>query len=377
MGPFLLMSTEQIVETLEAPAPPTAPAVAAEPAAPPTTETAAPETPAKPDPSDLRGTIEHAMKNPGNRGKHATYQPRNEQGKFVGAPVQPPTAQPAVAPPPTPRPEMPKSLKLELKQHWEAAHPELAAAIHQRELDYEKGVMPLKEKARLADELTNEFRPYEPLLRAQGATPTTAIRSLLQTSAIFHTGSPVQKASAVAQLMRQFAISPEHVQQVLSGNAPPQPGLDPQSVASLVQQQVQQALSQQHQLEQDQLATSATERFLADANNKFADKVADDMLVLLSSQKFHDMTLGKSHAEKLREAYDRACWLNPEVRSQIQAEQQAKELTERQAKQTAQVTQARNAAVQVSGAPSSGPAPPVDPNDLREVVRANLNRVKR
>src|SRR6185369_11363430 len=163
---------------------PTAPETEA-PVAPPAT---APSEPAKPQ--DRREVIADAFRNPTQRGKHAASQPR-EQGRFAGPPApQFPTPQ-AIQ-----RPEMPKSLKKEVEAHWNTAPVELVSEFHRREQDYEKGLQPLRMKAQEADELLNEFKPYEMLLKMEGATPRQAIGSLLQTAAILRTGTPAQKAQA-------------------------------------------------------------------------------------------------------------------------------------------------------------------------------------
>jgi len=100
--------------------------------APDTVETPAPETqaaeaPQAPsEPQSRADTIREALtKTPTNRGKHAASQPR-EGGKFA---PKFPTAE-TQAPQMAARAEMPKSLRLELKEHWEKAPAELQQALH-------------------------------------------------------------------------------------------------------------------------------------------------------------------------------------------------------------------------------------------------------
>jgi hypothetical protein len=88
--------------------------------APDTVETPAPETPAveapQAEPQSRADTIREALtKTPTNRGKHAASQPR-EGGKF--APKFPNAENQAPQMADKPRAEMPKSLRLELKEHW-------------------------------------------------------------------------------------------------------------------------------------------------------------------------------------------------------------------------------------------------------------------
>lgn len=327
-----------------------------------------PETPKAIDPKDRRDLLMREFSKPSERGKHAQHQPR-DNGKFAGPPkfpVPPAAKSPEAVPPAAPvvapqRPEMPKSLKKELQAHWEAAHPELAAAIHQRELDYEKGVMPLKEKAKLADELMAEFQPYDMMMRAENVTPKAAISEFMRLSALLRTGSPVHKAQTVAGFMRQFGIPLEHVQQMLtSGTAPPQPTQDPQ--VSQLAQQVEQlkALQEQQSLARVQ---KEIESFAADPEHKHFAAVQPQMVLLLNAMKEDPEMAHKPEREKLEAAYQAAIYADPQIRQQILAEQQAKQRTEQQ------IADARNAAVQVTGAPSAGPAPPVNPKDRLALLR--------
>lgn len=311
---------------------------AAEPAAAP----AAPEKPL-----ERREIIEQAFKNP---------IPRDQRGKFTS-----PAAAPQFPTPPPARPPVPNSLGPKYQKYWEAAPVELAQRIVERETEMERGVEPLKLKAREADELLAEFRPYEMLLKMEGATPKQAIGPLLQTAAILRTGSPAQKAFAVAQTMRQFGIDIAAVHQLLNGNnggPPQQPAQDPQ--VSQLFQQVQQ-LTQSQQQQNEARAMAAIKEFAA--NHKYFDEVTDDMQdLIVNSAKFRTQAEGMSEGEKLRLAYDTAVRMNPEIHQKWLADQRAMQGA------AEQVTRARNAAVQVSGAPSAGPAPKVNPQDRRAVI---------
>ncbi len=343
--------SQPVAEPTPAPAPVEAPSPAPAPA---------------PDPKDLHAVVKHAAENPSSRGKHATLQPRTDQGKFAGPPQAPQTpVAPAI-----PRPALPKSISPKFQPHWEKADVEFLQAIAQREADYEKGVEPLKSAKSQLDEILSEFKPYEMLLKAENATPRQAIAPLLRTAAIFRMGTPIQKAQAVAQLLNQFGISMEHVQGALQNGAvaPQQPAIDPQ-VAQLHQQVQQLTAAQQQQYEARALA--AIQEFAAKPEHEHFEAVSSQMLVLLQNPQI----LGPgvevlSEQEKLKLAYESACWNTPEVRQKMLAKQQAKDMADRQASEQARIQQAKQAAVQVTGAPTAGPAPKVDPKDLHAVVRA-------
>ena len=117
-------------------------------------------------------------------------------------------------------PDMPKSLKLEMKAHWEKAPPELRQAIAQREADFERGINNYKSRDAEAKAITDLFQPYEWMLRNENATPATAIAPLLQTAALLRTGTPQQKSQAVAQMIQQFQIPLDQVASHFGGEQP-------------------------------------------------------------------------------------------------------------------------------------------------------------
>lgn len=342
------------------------PAPVAEPSATPSAAEPPAQPPAAaPDPKDRRGLLVEAIQK-NNRGQHAQRQPR-EQGKFAGPPQAPAQAAAPVVPA-VQRPAMPKSLKKELEQHWNAAPAELAAAVHQRELDYEKGVQPLKEAKAQLDDLLSEFKPYEMLLRAEHSTPKQAIGNLMRTAAILRTGTPAQKAQSVATVMQQFGIPLQHIQQVLSGQAlPQQSAVEPQNNA--LAQQVQQ-INERLAATEQQSQQAVIRRFAADQKHKHFETVKESMSALLSAPGVLGDIADKTEDEILELAYDAAIRLNPTLYAQVQAEQQVTQQTRQQ------VSHAKNAAVQVNGAPQPGPATAPNPKDRREFIRNQMRRVQ-
>jgi len=290
---------------------------------------------------------------------------RDERGKFAPSVTLTTTPTPPdtkLAPTTTisERPAMPKSLKKELESHWNTVAPEFAAAIAQRETDYEKGVAPLKERAKVADEFMNVIKPYEQMILADKGTPLGAVKNMLETAAIMR--DPAQRLPAIAGLIRQYGISIEDLQQALAGTAPPQQGLNPQYVSQLVDQRFN-----AFQTEQSLKTTQAEiEKFAANPEHAHFSAVEDWMGAILSAEKFQSEHGSKPIQDKLKAAYDVAVRMDPAIWQQIEAAQQAAS----HAKQ--QVSQARKAAVQVRGAPSTGPVPQINPNDRRALIEAQI-----
>ena len=338
--------------------------------APDTVETPAPETPsvetqAVDEPQSRADTIREALsKNPTNRGKHAASQPR-ESGKF--APKEPKFP---IADAPT-RAEMPKSLRLELKDHWEKAPAELQQAIAQREADFERGINTYKSRDAEAKAITELFQPYEWMLKNENATPATAIGPLLQTAALLRTGTPQQKSHAVAQMIQQFQIPLDQVASYFGGEQPQPQDNQYNQLAQQVQQLTQHITQSQYQAQKqnESRALSVIQQFASDPANLHFEAVSDRMLQLLQAPQVLGDTSQMSEREKLQLAYDTAVRLDPTTAQQIYAQQQ-------QSMQAAnQVQRAKTAAVQVRGAPSASPSFVTNQSDRRAVIANALRQV--
>jgi len=300
------------------------------------------------EPQSRADTIREAMKSPTNRGKHAVHQPR-EGGKFAGAPQ---------FPTPEPRPAMPKSLRMELQPHWEKAPHELLSAVNQREADYEKGIAQYKTRDAEAKSITDLFEPYQWMLRNEGATPQTAIAPLLQTAAILRTGSPMQKAQSVAQVMQQFGIPLEHIQQLFSGEAPQQDNQYNQ-LAQQVQQLTQHISNSQHQQNQQNNARVHSEIAKFAGNPAFThfEALQPKMITLLENPGILGDISNLSDGEKLKVAYDVALRLDDTIPKFAQQQNVVQ-----------QVQKSKAAAIQVRGAPSSSANAAANINDRRAVI---------
>ena len=260
-------------------------------------------------------------------------------------------------------PDMPKSLKLEMKAHWEKAPPELRQAIAQREADFERGINNYKSRDAEAKQITDLFQPYEWMLRNENATPATAIAPLLQTAALLRTGTPQQKSQAVAQMIQQFQIPLDQVASHFNGQPQPQDNHYNQ-LAQQVQQLTQHITQSQYeaQKQNESRALSVIQQFAADPANAHFEAVQDRMLTLLQAPHILGDTGLMSEREKLQLAYDTAIRLDPAISQQMFAQQQ-------QTLQAQNQTQrAKAAAVQIKGAPSAGLTTALNQTDRRAVI---------
>ena len=335
-------------------------------------ETVVTETPAETpsEPLSRADTIREALaKTPTNRGKHAATQPR-ESGKFAPKFPTPPSSEPVEPKAEAVQaPDMPKSLKLEMKTYWEKAPAELRQAIAQREADFERGINTYKQRDAEAKAITDLFQPYEWMMRNENATPATAIGPLLQTAALLRTGTPQQKSQAVAQMIQQFQIPLDQVSAYFSGEAP-QVDNQYNQLAQQVQQLTQHITQSQYeaQKQNESRALSVIQQFASDPANLHFEAVQDRMLQLLQAPQVLGDISHLSEREKLQLAYDTAVRLDPTIAQQVYAQQHQTMQAQNQ------VQRARTAAVQVRGAPSASANTAINQTDRRAVIANALRQ---
>ncbi len=293
----------------------------------------------------------------------AAARARDETGRFAAKPEAPPestVAAPTDKPDAAPSPiEAPKSWNAEARDLFVKADPALREYIARRDREQSEGVAKLKQsyegRARFADEIWSEIAPHAQAIQSEGATPATAIRSLLQDAHILRTGTPEQRAHLFMERAAQFGVD---LSQLASLPPPQRP--DPRLTA--VQQEL---ASVKSFLEQSQQAAAQQQRaeLVGKVENFKSDKphfeeVRHMMGVLIES----------GQAQDLQDAYEMAVYANPTIRTKLLAEQQAKAAKENAGKARQVAGQARAKAVSVTGAPGGSSAATAPPDDLRALI---------
>lgn len=219
---------------------------------------------------------------------------------------------------------------IEAPSHWPQADREVFARLEpparsflmrrhrEMEADYTRKTQDLAAQRRTAEEFEEAARPYAAMIRAEGATPVTAFRTLLETANLLRTGTPVQKAQALQRTARQFGVDLN-----ANGGGSPMASLSGESgaVAQMAARtaHLEQELRQVQQAQQGAAHANswhAVEAFAAETGEDgkplrpHARAVRDEMLGLLAS----------GAAPTIADAYDRAVWANPATRRQMEAE---------------------------------------------------------
>lgn len=296
-----------------------------------------------------------ALKTPTERTPTSGADDASKQTPKTGAEGEQPGAQTA----PEQKAKAPQSWSAADRAHWEKMPPEAQAIVARREEEAHRRITELGQEASFGKRMNEVVTPYLPIIRSEGGTPEGAFRDLLQTAYVLRTAGPEQKIALFRQIATQYGVD-------LSAAAQAAPQVDPQ-VQALRQElaQVRGHLVGQEQAQHQQVQVQAQqviEAFAADPKNEFYEQVKPMMGQLLVAGQATDM----------QDAYDKACWATPSVRSTLMQRQSAEADAKRAAEAKAKADAKRRAGGSVSGSPGSPvtTATTVDPNlSLRDQIR--------
>lgn len=313
-------------------------------------------------------TAEEKAKREYARDQHGKFAEADKAVKKEGITPAPKAGQPKEKADPMER--APQAWKPEAREFWKDIPEAARREIIRTEQSIQQTLRDTVEDRRLAQAVKETIRPFEHFIKAEGSNPIQAIDNLMTTAARLRTGNVQEVAGLVSQIVNQYGTGRfgndfiRALDSTLAGAAPQQQ-VDPY-VAQMEQRmrQMEQVFQQQQYQQTQQVETGAqnevmqfmeTAEFGADLREEMAD------LIELAAQRGHNMSL--------QEAYDRACWANPEIRN-ILAERQARE----RAQQQSQVAQkAKSAAVSVGGSPAFNAAQEA-PSSLRDAIEFAMRK---
>lgn len=241
-------------------------------------------------------------------------------------------------------PDAPRSWTAAEKAEWGAMTPAQRSAVMRRESEVELGFTKLDEERNFGKSLKEVITPYMPIIQAEGGTPATAIQSLLNTAYILRTAPVAQKTALFRQLAQQYGVD---LSQPDSNSAvqPNQQLVQTQQEIAQLRQQIQQQPEVFRQQQENLVIKSQIDAFAADPKNVHYEKLKPIMASLLQSGVAKDM----------QDAYEKASWADPDIRSAIVADQQKASETQRIAEIKVKADLSRKAAVSVKGSPSISP----------------------
>lgn len=238
------------------------------------------------------------------------------------------------------------------KATFDKLPPEVQQAVAKREQEIDHGLRRKSEEVKRYEPLEQLIAPRRALWAAQGMDEASAIKTLLAAQDLLEK-DPRQGLEFLA---RSYGVNLNTAQpQGQPRQAQPAPDSHPE-IAALKQQL--QVLQSQVQTAQTAPIVSQIDAFQNDPANLYFENVRDDMAVLLHNGKASD----------LKEAYDMACWMRPDIRPFLQTTQAPAAPVQDKA------AQARKAAVSVTGSPGQSRIPKSN-GTIEDDIRAAFEEV--
>jgi hypothetical protein len=253
----------------------------------------------------------------------------------------------------------PSSYTATVKEKWDTLDPVVQAELVKREEEVHRMLTSPTGELNFGRAMKETIAPYLPIIQAEGGTPETAVKDLLNTAYILRQGTPQQKQQVVKSVCEQFGID-------FNGAVGEQEYVDPtiqslqQEIAQLKQLANPDTLIKQLQETQERSnVQKEADAFARDPANKYFDKVRPFMAAFL----------GEGVAKDYKEAYEMACNAHPEVRSILESERKAAE----QEKRKTELRAKQNAASSIVGSPATAVSNTnSQTDDIESAVRAAM-----
>jgi len=238
------------------------------------------------------------------------------------------------------------------KATFDKLPPEVQQAVAKREQEIDHGLRRKSEEVKRYEPLEQVLAPRRAQWAAQGMDEVHAVKTLLAAQDLLEK-NPMQGLEFLA---RSYGVNLNTAQpQGQPYQAQPAPDSHPE-IAALKQQL--QVLQSQVQTAQTAPIVSQIDAFQNDPANLYFENVRDDMAVLLHNGKASD----------LKEAYEMACWMRPDIRPFLQTAQAPAAPVQDKA------AQARRAAVSVTGSPGQTRIPKSN-GSIEDDIRAAFEEV--
>ena len=240
----------------------------------------------------------------------------------------------------------PQSWTKEAKEQFASFDPLVQKELIKRETDYSKGIQRHAEGAKWAEETRPIFEQWQPYLKQLGTTPHQAFKALIQAEYTLRHGSPQNKQLALSKMAADYGIplaQASETQQVDNSAQPIYDELNNLRQQVLQQQQYQQ--QEQNRIAQDQEAQmqEMITEFSSNAEYPHFEQVRESMAQLLQA----------GMSESLEDAYNKAAWSNPEIRSSLIQSEEAKRIKN----QAGIARSAKSKASSIHGSPSGAETP--------------------
>ena len=302
-----------------------------------------------------------------------------EEAKPEAAPAAEPVKPVEAAKTDSPKAEgdtVPGALKAHLKAKWGELPQEWREEVRRLEAIGSGAAAKFGPEVNFARELKGVIQQYEPILAAEGATPTQAVKAMFDLVSTLRQGTAQQKQQALQYLAQAYQVP-------LGGGAEAQEQATDNPYVRQLQEENQRLL--QHQRAQ----LEAQQRQVYESNVQTLREFAQEKDERGNVKHPLDETLGPKFSQHinvvrsenptwdtrrvLEQAYENLSWTVPELRAVLLERQAAVKRAEVERELAAK----KQAAVQVKGSPPDSAAPKIDPRDRRAAIKAAMSQVAR
>lgn len=220
-------------------------------------------------------------------------------------------------PKPTAEAKPPVDWSPALREHWGKLPPEVRQKIADRERHIAVTMQETTAARHLANDFIRAIEPYRGLMAAEGVqNPIQAVEGLMRVTAVLSMGAPQQKAERIAGLVKHYGVDIELLDQALAGSLPA-PDPSQQAFQRMLDERmapVNQLLSRLGQAEQEQQNQMWGQANVTVGNfgSNPAHEFFEDVRLVMADMLDNAAREGKQLS--LKDAYDAACWANPEIR---------------------------------------------------------------
>ncbi|MBY3295764.1 hypothetical protein HFO10_07260 [Rhizobium laguerreae] len=248
---------------------------------------------------------------------------------------------------------VPPGWSAEAKAQFGTLPPEVQAAVAKREQEVDNGFRVLQDYKGLEE--------FTPIVRQAGTTHADVMRKAIdwEQSLIRDPINTVIHVARMAGVNLQALVAGQQDQilQRRPQQAQQQPTPQPVNVEATVEQVLRKRDTE-----------TQVNAFISDPANVHAEAVLDDMVALISA----------GRASNLKEAYDAACWMRPDIRQQL-ISQTAQPAPDPSAQRAAAADQARKASRSISGSSAPGPSRDATANQqtsIRDSLRSAMHAAR-
>lgn len=308
-------------------------------------------------PVSTREALTEALKSAKEKDEKEVTQPKAEKKeKPVNKAVVAPDTD-AKASAPTATKEAPQGWSSPARGEFAKLPPLIQQEVLRREDDFSKKITQQDDDRKLGQGMKETLNPYMHIITAEGGTPITAVKELLNSAYILRRGTPQQKAQLILNTAKQFGVDLGVTQQ---------PQGNELHAANQQIAQLKQRLDQWENTEKQKgeaTVQSQIKTFASDPKHPHFEQVQGHMAALLQG----------GVAKDLEDAYEQAVWARPELRSTLLAEQDE----QRKASDTAKAQAARKAGSSVAGSPGKAASAPANKNlSTRDAIKAAMAEVR-